>query len=392
MFPKSCATAILIGCVSVMASAAVCRAASVNIEMSSGEVVGGRWAGVAGAKVLLSDGATTRELPVDQIVALRPASPSQTTAFPPINAVLVDGTSIYAQAINMDDEFVTVEPRRQAKINVPITHVRSIRFRSGGPTTDPQWLGLTEKESRTDLMVIRRGNDQLDAIEGVIVGLDQQHLFFELDGDRIEAPLERLEGVLFRTTESATGNAPVKVTDIYGSTFLAARIEAGGASDSVEILLPGQVRHAIPIDQIKQITWASGRIMLSDQTPASMSVKLYLESKLPTDLVNDWFGPAADGVDLVAVATSSVEFRVEPGFQTLSGSVGRDSLVAAGGTVVIRVAVDDELKWEQSLVDSDPKGFQIPIGGARRVRLEVLAGDDGDVGDQVRFFKPRLLK
>ena len=368
------------------------QAAEVQIELSSGEIVSGRWAGTAGSSVRLADGSSVRELPVDQVVALTLAAAQERSAGPTINVSLTNGSSIFAQDVSTDGTTVKIEPRRQSDINVPISQVRSIRFRLGAAATDPQWFGLEEKELRSDLMVIRRGNDQLDPIEGVVVGLDPQNLLFELDGDKIEAPRDRLEGVFLRSAESSDARAAVKIRDVYGSTFLIARLEPSDATDAIEILLPGQVRHRIALDQIERITWSSGRVLLARETPASTRMSPLLQTKLPTGLMTDWFGPAAEGEDLVMVAGGNAEYRVEPGFQTLAGSVGRDKLVSAGGTVTVRVVVDGQVQWEQSLTDSSTKGFRVPVAGANRVRLEALAGADGDVGDQVRFLKPRLIK
>ncbi|QDV46192.1 NPCBM/NEW2 domain protein [Stieleria neptunia] len=376
----------------VPAFASRVQATEVRIELSSGEVVGGRWAGSTGSSVRLEDGSSLREFPVDQVVALTLAASQESSTGPTINVSLTNGSSIFAQDVSMDDTTVIIEPRRQSEIRVPIDQVRSIRFRLGAPATDPQWFGLEDKELRSDLMVIRRGNDQLDPIEGVVVGLDPQNLLFELDGDPIEAPRDRLEGVLLRSAAASNARAAVKISDIYGSTFLTARLEQSDATDAIEILLPGQVRHRIALDQIERITWSSGRVMLARETPASTRMSPLLQTKLPTNLVTDWFGPAAEGEDLVMVAGGNAEYRVEPGFQTLAGSVGRDTLVSAGGTVTVRVVVDGEVQWEQSLTDSNTKGFRVPVAGANRIRLETLAGGDGDVGDQVRFLKPRLMK
>jgi hypothetical protein len=365
---------------------------AVRIETSSGEVLTGQWGGVTDTFVRLEDSTAAREIPLDQIVALRPEPPLDASTGPPMHVTLIDGSSVYAEDIGIDDTRIKIEPRRQSSFTLPIPQIRSIRFRRGGPTTDPQWLGLVEKVSRTDMMVIRRGNEQLDPIGGVVVGLNRETLEFELDGDKITAPLERLEGVLFRSADSDAPVAKVKVDDIYGSTYLTARLEPSDSSDSVEIRLAGQVKHSIPMAQVKAITWASGRVMLAAEPPASSELATFLPASLPPGLAKAWFGPIGDGEDIIATAGGKIDYRVADGFETLAGSVGRDGPVVAGGVVKIRVLVDDQVKWEQTLSDSMAKGFRIPVVGARRVRLEVLAGDDGDVGDQVRFSKPRLLK
>ena len=59
---------------------------------------------------------------------------------------------------------------------------------------------------------------------------------------------------------------------------------------------------------------------------------------------------------------------------------------------VSEAAVSSNMAPSESLEDADPRGFEIDTNGARRVVLEVTFGGDGDVGDNIRFLSPRLLK
>ncbi|MCO8120201.1 NPCBM/NEW2 domain-containing protein [Stieleria sp. TO1_6] len=364
----------------------------VKVQTVSGQQIEGNWVGVTDQAIEIESDSTPQQVAIDNLLSLRPVATAESNGGPVIHVALSNGSSIAAQQLSWDEGTIQIEPRRQSVIAMPVDQVRSIRFRPGTAATDPQWLGLVEKDHRNDVMVIRRDNDQLDPIGGVVVGLDNDKLLFELDGDKIEAPLARLEGVVFRSTAAANTSPPVKVTDIYGSVFLSSRLEPSESVEAIEIRLPGQVTHQIKMDQIRSITWAGGRVMLSSESPAESEMTPYLSTKVPTKLIADWFGPHADGEDLVTSAGGSVEYRVGAGFETLAGSVGRDQGVDVGGAVLIKILVDDQVQWEQTLADSTPMGFRIPVANARRVRLEVLPGDDGDVGDQVRFSKPRLIK
>lgn len=367
-------------------------AAEVTIETTSGETLSGMWAGVADGSVRLNVDGSERQIPFDQMVVMRPTSDVPLSDGPPTEVTLVDGSSIKAQRYAMSGETVTIEPLGQAAIEMPVDRVQSIRFRRSAAATDPQWLGLLEKEHRSDVMVIRRGNDQLDPIDGVIVAIDGETLRFELDGDKIDAPVERLEGVLFRTPQVELSRPTVKVSDRNGSLFLTAGLEPSDDADSVTLQLLGRVPHPIPLKEIDRITWASGRVLLAAEPPAERGYQPDLQIQNAGALIQQWFAPFAEGDDLIADAGGFVEYRVEDGFQKLSGSVVRDASVADAGKVQIRILVDGELGWQQTLSDAAPKGFSIPVDSARRIRMEVLSAGDGDVGDRVRFKKPRLLK
>ena len=72
--------------------------------------------------------------------------------------------------------------------------------------------------------------------------------------------------------------------------------------------------------------------------------------------------------------------------------VRRDSSVSKAGDVHIKVMVDDKEVWNETLSDPQPRGFELKVRGARRVRFVADSGSDGDVGDTVRILRPRLLK
>ncbi len=58
----------------------------------------------------------------------------------------------------------------------------------------------------------------------------------------------------------------------------------------------------------------------------------------------------------------------------------------------MNIKLDGEVVWTESVTDAEPRGFELDFNKARRIILEVDAGDDGDVGDNIRFLRPRLLK
>lgn len=362
----------------------------VEIETVSGEKVSGEWQAATEDAIRVKTDDGDQEIPIDKLVAMRPAEAPE-PGTPPTNLVsIVTGSQIRVQGFSLKDGKFLLEPRRQSAIQLPVQQIRSVRFRLGNAKTDPQWLGLVEAENRRDVMVIRRPGEQLDPIEGVVLGLDDETLSFELDGEKIEAPIGRLEGVILRSTASST-SAKVRVEDIYGSVFAGLRLEPSSATDRIEVLLGDDVRHTIPLEHLKSVTWASGRQMLARTTAANTEVTPYLKTNLDSQLLEAWFGPRSDNDDLVATAGGSAEFRVESGFQTLAGSVVRDTDVNRGKAVV-RIMIDGKVAWEESVSGDKAKGFRVNIANARRVRLEVAAGKDGDVGDRVRFLNPRFLK
>ncbi|WP_158222693.1 NPCBM/NEW2 domain-containing protein [Rhodopirellula sp. MGV] len=380
----------------LLASLALCSigssntfAVDVEIELSSGDKVRGPWDAASGETITI--GQPPKVIELSQVTQLRPLDPESTGVPPAMEVTLVDGSSIRANEVTADGSTVKVSPNRQATMSFVLNAVRGIRFRPSAANTDPQWLGLFERELRSDLLVIHRGNAQLDPVEGVVLSIDDKMVLFELDGEKIEAPLDRLEGVILRN-RTETRTSKVRLEDINGTQLVVSRMEVEPAGESVRLTLGSGVQHELKISQIKRIQFASGTQLLTRQKPASQTMSPYLKTNVSESLFDAWFAPASEGDDLSAVAGGSVEYRVDEGFENLVGSVGRDPSSEGQSKIKIQIAVDEEVVWEQDLADDSIVGFRLPVTGARRVKFTVLPTPDGDVGDLVRFYKPRLLK
>jgi hypothetical protein len=110
-------------------------------------------------------------------------------------------------------------------------------------------------------------------------------------------------------------------------------------------------------------------------------------------LLNRFFGPKLEAnTDLVLNGGSMTEYRLPPQFKKFAGTVQRDQTSGVTGNVTVNIKFDDKVVWSESLEDAEPRGFEIDTNGARRVVLEATLGGDGDVGDTIRFLRPRLLK
>ena len=133
--------------------------------------------------------------------------------------------------------------------------------------------------------------------------------------------------------------------------------------------------------------------MLAADEPAERSFEPYLETKVDPGLQLAFFAAVADSeTDLRMHGGSTVEYRIEPGYETFAGAVRRDDRVSRASSLTVRIQLDGDPVWEQDLKDAEPRGFELPLANARRLTLEVDSGDDGTLGDTVRFTRPRLLK
>lgn len=365
----------------------------VRVTTSDGERIEGSYAGMqASAVVLESDGETT-PLAFDQVLSLEPENLEPRTG-PGMRVDLRTGSRIAAEQVSLADERLTIQPRRQDELEVPLDQVKSIRFRPPSAAADAQWLGMLEEEGRGDLLAVRRDNEQLDQIRGIVESISDATVQFSIGGDSVDAPLERLEGIVFSGGEEAAGEGgEIQIEDVYGSRWSATALLPSEAEQPLRFQLTDQITHELPLEQVASIQWSGGRVLLATQPPAEQSYEAYLPVGVDRSLMQNWFGPQSDrDSDLIMHGGSAVEYRIPKGFRTLAGTVRRAETVDRGGAVTVKISLGGDTVWSETMTGDAARGFELPVSEAARVRIEVSSGDDGDLGDTIRISRPRLLK
>ncbi|MFK8115362.1 MAG: NPCBM/NEW2 domain-containing protein [Rubripirellula sp.] len=365
----------------------------VTVQTNSGESVEGNLGGFTDSSLLISGTSGTRsEIPLVELRKLVPKDVDDATG-PTFRVTLVSGSRIAAQDLSTRGNELVIEPRRQKPIQVPLRQVKAIRFRTGAPTTDAQWLGAFEREGAGDTLVIRRPNDRLDPQRGIVNSISDGFVAFDLDGDVVNAPIDRLEGLVFGNVTDTSGTAKVRVDDVYGSSWRILSIGPSMGDQPLQMRLSGGLVHEIPVHQIGSIQWSTGSASLTEMEPALTSFQPYIETKVSKELAAAFFKPTSHGEDdLVMYGGGAVEYRVEAGYQTFSGSVVRDPNITKAGLVTVRIEFDGKMVWQEKLSTAKPLGFELQVDDARRLAIKVDSENDGSVGDTVRILRPRLLK
>lgn len=363
----------------------------VVVTKNDGQVMKANWEGCSAQSLKLEVGGVVSEVPFDDLLSLEPANLESRTG-PRMMVTLVGGSVIAAQELSSKDDELTIQPRRQTPILIPFKQVKAIRFRAASVTTDPLWLGMLASEKRGDTLVIRRDGDRLDPQQGLVTSVSDEKIGFDLAGTVVNAPVDRLEGVVFGGNEKAESGG-IQITDVFGSKWSVISIDPAQAGDPLLMNLVGSIKHTLPLNQIESIRWSGGVRMLAGEEAAVKTYQPFLVTSIDADLQAALFGPSVEGSeDLVMHGGSSVEYRIEPDFRIFSGIVGRHENVSRAGSVTVRVTLDGKTVWEQALENSELRGFELPIANARRLAIEVDSDGDGDLGDTVRIARPRLLK
>ena len=364
----------------------------VKVTTSDGSTFSGDFAGIGSQQINLDIGSESRSISFDSLGELEPEeSPSGTG--PSRQVVLTSGTVIAVQSVSLLDDELTAHPRRQMPLSIPIKKIRSIRFQKANPAVDPAWFAKQEEERRSDTLVIRRDNDKLDFVDGLVTEIDSESVKLELDGDTIDAPITRLEGVFFGGTPAIDNALNILVIDKYGSRWSVTKLLPSDKEEPLQLELAESMQHQVPIDHIETIQWTGGMTMLRSIEPAEISHDEFRKSdlKMPISRLRMFDPTVSNSSDLIVHGNTSLEYRLDDDFTIFASGIRRGEVKRAGQTIV-RVIADDKKLWEEPIKGISPQGFELKIENARRLRIEVDSGSDGTLGDTIRLTRPRLLK
>lgn len=378
-------------------------------------------------EIELDLGASNQRFSIETIAKLRWSYSDEVA--PPLTITLRDGSQLRARSVeSTDGDAVLVKLRGLNPLALDLKQLRAVRFRPANPAVDPVWLGRVEEPKRKDTLVIRSSDDSLRPIDGTLIGFDLDKVRFDLLGDVISAPIDRLEGIVFAavTDGGDAQTAPFLVEDINGSRFTSASIAWRDDSLAINMDESEGATLLIPRERLRRVEFRSGVQALIGCDVAESDYVTMDTTKLDANVLTQWLGPEVIGQDLAMNAGSQITYRIPSGFDRFVAAIKRDPQIYRRGTVIVKLALDGETVWETSLratqdqdrnaevtndrmgeaasTDADDDletidvvGIDQPIGDARRLTLlltSVAGGDRAEpgVGGRVQWIRPRLIK
>ncbi|WP_162006545.1 NPCBM/NEW2 domain-containing protein [Roseimaritima sediminicola] len=367
----------------------------VEVQPVDGEAYQAELVGAVEGAVQLNVDGETRQVPLADLRSLRRSEADDRVAAS-MTATFRDGTHLPIDDVTVAEDRVALKLRRQGVLEAPLKQLAVLRLRPAAAAVDDQWAGYTSKPQANDQLVIRRGTDTLDAVGGAVTGIDNRTVQFLLDGAPIDAPFDRLEGIVFGGADAPSQRPEMRITDVYGAVWNARAIYAADQAGHLVVDTVGGLKHPIRIDLLRSIELSGGVQMLTEAEPAQVTFQPFiaLPEGVSQSVARGWLGPRTRADQTLVLRSRSVlRYRVEPGFSRFVASVQIDPTVTLGGQCEVRVLLNDRVAWQKTLRIGQPaQEIELPLDNASRLSIEVDYGDDGDVGDIVFVREPRLLK
>lgn len=357
------------------------------------------------------------ELTTDQVLSLRFRQERPRTSAAGKHVVLRCGSVTPAVEFTSQDGQATFRiPGESAPLSVRFEKIQAVRFRAPSPALDEQWNQLTSQVHEGDVIVIRKSNTALDSLEGIIRDVSSQQLAFELDGERIDVPLTKLEGIIpFNGSRPPQVPARGKLTTTDGAVWQLAQVALLANDNAVQIQTPQGVAARLPLDRIQQVDFAAGNVQyLSHLTPLRVSVEPLIAGDSNADtlvellyaprqdeslrgaalaLLDDDGRPQTYAKGLAIHSRTELLYALDGPFGRLRGLCGIAPDAPQGVVVSLKIFANDQLVFDELVESSSPPiALDLPIEGARRLRLLVDYGDDSDLGDHLHLCNLRVTK
>jgi len=356
--------------------------------------------GFSGSSIDLQSGGN-RKIPFENILRLRFTTSKATTKEDASMAIEMRGGSrIAASGMTSDGKNVTIASG-SGQLVFSSKSISTCLFEKLGAELLPQWKSFVESQVASDMLVLARSEDSLDKIEGLIGKVTSEFVSFDIDGQNVDAPRDKLAGIKYFSSDTALGPLAGVVRDVHGNEWVISSITSAGDSCTLKLnggesvtlrmvdltevdLSYGNSRYVADIEILERSSLP--RFQLGIELPDA--AKLFGARRVEPKSKPGLKGPS---VEFIGAGTST--YRVPAGFSKLVGSVelkpGGQAFMACRAAVML----ENKILWEHSFDSTrKPQEISLFVESDKRLRLVVETKADHPLGDTVIWNQLRLLK
>ncbi|MEZ6089219.1 MAG: hypothetical protein R3C05_14550 [Pirellulaceae bacterium] len=370
--------------------------ASVTLDQVDGSRIQGEWVAVDEDSISIqSRSGQVEKIPLDAILKLqRDEAFAEPRTAPQVG--LNDGTELRTTRISLEGSSLELQLAdgngKGTSLKVPLSEVGWIRFRPGISTTiNNQWDAKREADKPADTLVVRADGERLDEVAGTVLGINDEAVKFDLDGQSIDAPRPRLEGIIFRATASDAPKLKAQVIDRTGSIWAASKLS--GSGEQLTLTTFGGLTRTLPLEQVQRIEFRGNVRMVRASDVAEASLTPVIGNLVDAEFAKTLFGPrdVADGVVMSSGSELTIRLNDEDRlFETVVEAKNRQF---SGGKMQLIVLLDEAKAIDKTLSrDELPHSIRLELGKHRRLSIRLESAGDSSTGDTVLLRKPRIRR
>jgi hypothetical protein len=353
---------------------------------------------IAGGSLVLQQDQQAQSLPLTDVLEVRATTPADASPLPEAATVfLADGSRLLGTKLVAAGQTWQWEHPQLGTVAAPREQVRSVRFAVEDAAVAAAWEQLATRETRQDLVVIRKG-DVLDHVDGVVGAIDDAAVKFLLDGDDVTIKRERVFGIVLASRDRRPTPRALRVELAGGDVLFASRVGFRDGRWQMQWLTPEPLE--ADAAAVRSVDFSAGKVVyLSAIEPREVDHTPYYNTRWDYQKDRNLVGrplrvgPRSYARGLAIHSKTRLRYRLGGEYRRFTAMLGLDPEIAAG-IATFRVVGDGKTLFESdvSVLDA-PKLLEIDVSGVVELDLIVDFGpDELDTGDRVHLGDAKVTK
>ena len=379
--------------------------ANVTVSMLSGLPVVGTLVSADSNKVIVQTKAGAIEKSAADIGQVRFDNKMEAKTLP-VELFMVDGSKAFGDKLTGNSSSGwRLRDSSGNEVAISSKSLKAARFKAIVPELVSAWQSAILETKNADAVIVLRPGNSLDRINGVIIQVQEESITFDLDGQQIEIPIEKLIGLVWFQRDQERVKPTIEISATDHSVWMAESLTL--KSNVLELRTTLGQSVSIPLVQISRINYSSANIQwLSDIESLEAVAERQIEFKTPIASLDRAFAPrfvvngraplssslAADK-DLYFPSPGYYLFRVPEGFSSMQCRVERTDEGTQRTDLTIEVWQDDQKISEQALAHNvDFADLDIPLKSEKKTKLAVICKSKLMIGTDITWKQPRLKR
>ncbi len=371
-----------------------------QVARLDGEQISGHFVQLDREAVALNVAGEDRTVPLGELLEVRvtdrqPVTPAET---PLATVTLIDGSQLHCQQVQTDADICRCQSKSAGPIEVPLVRVAHIRLGAAVASQTQDWSRLLEKESRRDLLVVRRDNG-LDFYDGVVGQIAAASVAFLLDGDEVPVGREKVFGVIYFRRPQDLPEAACELKFADGSRLSAMSVVWNDSG--LQATLRGGDRLELKSAELLAVDYSAGKIaFLSELEPRAVDYTPFFDTvwEYRRNRSLDGGPIRLDGESyqsgLAIHSRTRLQYRLGRKYRQFKAVMGIDDAIQSGlGSVNVVIRGDDRVLLE-AIVEGGASAVPLDLDVTNVLDLEILVdfGDGLDIGDHLDLANARVIK
>lgn len=314
---------------------------------------------------------------------------------------LEGGDSLKGRILQSQPDQIVVETAWHPGLAIPLTQLRGLVFEGVSADAQAKFDEKLAKPPEDDLLLVLSKDNGLTDVSGRILSIGDPTLSVMYEEKERSIKLERLQAVVFGAHPPARQwKGPYQTFHLSSEDVISGYWSTLGEK-IIEVKSPWDTDLQFPREAVVDVTGRNTKMVnLSELTPTSVEQVPYFDRVIPwakDKSFNNRPLRVDDKIYLRGLAVHSrcvLTFDLNNEFNVFRSLLGFDEEAATRGRVDCRVLVDGKELFAKVDFHAGDKAIpvELPVKGAKQLKLEVDFGEDEDVGDHVIWANARLYR